>query len=102
VDVASEEIVEAVEEPLRLLVEGFHSVIERIPAELANDVFDDGIVLTGGGANLRGLSTVLQREMQIPVYVAEHPQECIALGCGLALERPGEYQRILGDARKRR
>ncbi|MDD2561881.1 MAG: rod shape-determining protein [Eubacteriales bacterium] len=102
VDVTSEEIVEAVEEPLRLLVEGFHSVIERIPAELANDVFDDGIVLTGGGANLRGLSTVLQREMQIPVYVAEHPQECIALGCGLALERPGEYQRILGDARKRR
>ncbi|MDD4080361.1 MAG: rod shape-determining protein [Eubacteriales bacterium] len=102
VDVTSVEIVEAVEEPLRLLVEGFHSVIERIPAELANDVFDDGIVLTGGGANLRGLSTVLQREMQIPVYVAEHPQECIALGCGLALERPGEYQRILGDARKRR
>jgi len=102
VDITSVEIVEAVEEPLRQLVEGFHSVIERIPAELANDVFDDGIVLTGGGASLRGLSSVLQREMQIPVYVAEHPQECIALGCGLALERPGEYQRILGDARKRR
>jgi rod shape-determining protein MreB len=102
VDITSDEIVEAVEEPLRLMVEGFHSVIERIPAELANDVFDDGIVLTGGGASLRGLSTVIQREMQIPVYVAEHPQECIALGCGLALERPGEYQRILGDARKRR
>ncbi len=102
VDITSDEIVEAVEEPLRLLIEGFHSVIERIPAELANDVFDDGIILTGGGASLRGLSTVLQREMQIPVFVAEHPQECIALGCGLALERPTEYQRILGDARKRR
>ncbi len=102
VDIASDEIVEAVEEPLRLLIEGFHSVIERIPAELANDVFDDGIVLTGGGASLRGLSNVIQREMQIPVFVAEHPQESIALGCGLALERPGDYQRILGDARKRR
>ena len=102
VDITSDEIVEAVEEPLRLLIEGFHSVIERIPAELANDVFDDGIVLTGGGASLRGLSTVIQREMQIPVFVAEHPQESIALGCGLALERPAEYQRILGDARKRR
>ncbi len=102
VDITSDEIVEAVEEPLRLMIEGFHSVIERIPAELANDVFDDGIVLTGGGASLRGLSTVIQREMQIPVYVAEHPQESIALGCGLALERPAEYQRILGDARKRR
>jgi rod shape-determining protein MreB len=102
VDITSEEIVEAVEEPLRLLIEGFHSVIERIPAELANDVFDDGIFLTGGGARLRGLATVIQREMQIPVFVAEHPQECIALGCGFALERPTEYQRILGDARRRR
>ncbi len=102
VDITSDEIVEAVEEPLRLLIEGFHSVIERIPAELANDVFDEGIVLTGGGASLRGLSTVIQREMQIPVYVAEHPQECIAQGCGKALERPGDYQRILGDARRRR
>ncbi len=102
VDISSEECAEAAEDPLRAMIEGLHSVIERIPAELANDVFDDGILLTGGGAQMRGLREVIQREMGIPVFVAEHPQECIALGCSLVLERPGEYARVLGDARRNR
>ena len=101
-DITSVECAEAAEEPLHALIEGLHSVIERLPAELANDVFDDGILLTGGGARLRSLREVIQREMQIPVFVAEHPQDCIALGCALVLERPGEYARVLGETRRGR
>ena len=101
-DITSEECAEAAEEPLHALIEGLHSVIEHIPAELANDVFDDGILLTGGGARMQGLREVIQREMQIPVYVAEQPQECIALGCSLVLEHPAEYTRALGDIRRNR
>ena len=101
-DIASSECAEAAEEPLHALIEGLHSVIERIPAELANDVFDDGILLTGGGAQLRSLREVIEREMQIPVFVAEHPQECIAIGCALVLEHPGEYARVLGETRRNR
>ena len=101
-DITGEELAEAAEEPLHALIEGLHSVIARIPAELANDVFDDGILLTGGGAQMRALKEVIQREMQIPVFVADHPQECIALGCALVLERPGEYARVLGEGRRSR
>jgi rod shape-determining protein MreB len=101
-DISSEECAEAAEEPLRALIEGLHSVIEKIPTELANDVFEDGILLTGGGAQLRGLRSVIEQEMQIPVFVAEHPQESIALGCSLVLEHPGEYTRVLGDTRRNR
>ena len=100
-DITSEECAEAAEDPLHALIEGLHSVIERIPAELANDVFDDGVLLTGGGAQLRSLQTVIEREMQVPVYMAEHPQECIALGCARVLERPGDYARLLSDTRRR-
>lgn len=102
VDFTSQESAEAFEEPLRQLIEGLLSVIEHIQAELANDVFRDGILLTGGAAQLRGLREVIQREMQIPVYVADHPQECIAQGCTTVLNRPGEYARVLGDARRPR
>ena len=101
-DITSDECAEAAEDPLHALIEGLHSVIERIPAELANDVFDDGIRLTGGGAQMRGLREVIQREMGIPVFVAEHPQECIALGCSLVLEHPADYARVLGDTRRNR
>jgi rod shape-determining protein MreB len=102
VDITSEDCMEAAEEPLHLLIEGLQSVIERIPAELANDVFDEGILLTGGGAQLRGLRAVIEREMQVPVFVADHPQECIAMGCSQVLEHPAEYARALGEARRQR
>jgi len=102
VDITSEECAEAAEDPLHALIEGLHSVIEHIPAELANDVFEDGLLLTGGGAQLRSLRAVIEEEMQIPVYVAEHPQECIARGCSLVLEKRGEYAGMLGDTRRQR
>ena len=99
-EVTREEISEAMEEPLRQLIEGFHSVIERVPPELANDVFENGILLTGGGAAMKGLQEVISDMMKIPCRVAENPQQCVALGCGKALEHPADFDRFLGEGRK--
>lgn len=100
IEVSREEISEAMEEPLHLLMEGFHAVIERVPPELANDVFENGILLTGGGAAMRGLQEVVSDMMKIPCRVAENPQQCVAVGCGKALEHPADFDRFLGEGRK--
>ncbi len=101
IEVTREEIAEAMEEPLHQLMEGLHAVIERVPPELANDVFEQGILLTGGGANMKGLPEVISEMTKIPCMAAENPQQCIAVGCGKALDQPAEYDRLLGDTRKR-
>ncbi len=101
-DITSDEIVEAVEEPLRLLIEGFHSVIERIPAELANDVFDEGIVLTGGGASLEGAFHRDSAGDADPGLCGGASPGVHCPGLWQGPGAPGDYQRILGDARRRR
>lgn len=95
------EIAEAMEEPLRRLIEGLHSVIERVPPELANDVFENGILLTGGGAMLKGLQEAIMEEMQIGCITADRPQECVAMGCGFALEHLSDFNRMMSDARRK-
>ena len=62
------------------------SVLERTPPELASDVIDRGIVLTGGGACLRHIDVLLAQETGVPVHVAENPLDCVAIGAGVALE----------------
>jgi rod shape-determining protein MreB len=85
-EVSSNEIVEAVQEPLRLIVGAVRSVLEETPPELAADIFDRGIVLSGGGAQLRGLDRYLAMHTGIPMTVAEEPQTSVVRGTGLALE----------------
>jgi rod shape-determining protein MreB and related proteins len=85
-EVSSNEIVEAVQEPLRLIVGAVRSVLEETPPELAADIFDRGIVLSGGGAQLRGLDRYLSMHTGIPAAVAEEPQTSVVRGTGLALE----------------
>ena len=101
IEVTREEVAEAMEEPLHQLLEGMHAVVERVPPELANDVFENGILLTGGGASMKGLQEAIEDMTKIPCITAENPQQCIALGCGKALERPADYDRVLGDNRRR-
>lgn len=101
IEVTREEISEAMEEPLHQLIEGLHAVIERVPPELANDVFEQGILLTGGGANMKGLPEVISEMTKIPCTAAENPQQCIAVGCGKALDHPADFDRFLGEGRKR-
>jgi rod shape-determining protein MreB and related proteins len=84
--VSSNDVAEAVEEPLRLIVEAVGFVLEQTPAELAADVLDRGILLCGGGAQLRGLDRYLAMHTGIPAVVADAPQTSVVRGTGLALE----------------
>ncbi len=82
------QIAEALSEPVATIVEGVRVALENTAPELAADIVDQGIVLTGGGALLQGLDEVLRDETGLPVTVAEDPLTCVALGTGRALEDP--------------
>lgn len=86
VTVRSEEMREALQETVDLLVVTTKSVLERTPPELAADIFDKGIILTGGGALLYGLDKLMMQELQVPVHIAEDPMFCVVRGTGIALE----------------
>ena len=94
--VTSDEIYEAVDEPLTTLIEAIHAVLEHTPAELAADVFDNGIVLTGGGAQLTGLAEAVGASLKVNCRVADDPQTCVAKGCGRTLENLADLGRDLG------
>lgn len=84
--VSSEEIREALSEPVTAIVDRVKSVLEQTPPELSSDIIERGIWLTGGGALLRGLDRLLTAATDINVYVAEDPLSCVAIGTGRALE----------------
>jgi len=86
VEVTSEEIRAAIAEPVSLIVESVKTALEQTPPELASDIIERGMMLTGGGALLRGLDRLLSIETNIPVHVADDPLSCVALGTGRALE----------------
>ncbi len=86
VTVTSNEICQAISENLAMVTQAARSVLERTPPELASDVIDNGIVLTGGGALVRHLSELITQETGVPCYVAENPMQCVAIGAGIALE----------------
>jgi rod shape-determining protein MreB len=86
IDISSEEIREALKDTVRQIVECVHSVLEKTPPELAADVIDKGIIMTGGGAKLQGLDDLITDATKIPVHVAENPDSCVALGTGKSLE----------------
>ncbi|SDI40063.1 MULTISPECIES: rod shape-determining protein [Ferrimonas] len=82
----SNEILEALQEPLSGIVSAVMTALEQSPPELASDISERGMVLTGGGAMLRDLDHLLQEETGIPVVIADEPLTCVALGGGKALE----------------
>lgn len=84
--VTSEEMREALKETVYLIAECTHSVLEKTPPELAADIADKGIVMTGGGALLKGLDKLIQEFTKVPVYLAENPISCVALGTGKTLD----------------
>ena len=83
VKITSEEIREALSEPVGAIVEAVKAVLEKTPPELAADIIDRGVILTGGGALLRGLDKLLAEVCGIPVIIAEDPLSCVALGTGM-------------------
>ncbi|PJF47000.1 MAG: rod shape-determining protein [Chloroflexi bacterium] len=86
IEVSTNEIVEALQEPLAQISACVKSVLERTPPELASDIIDRGMALTGGTALLHKLDEYLTRETGVPAYVADAPIACVALGTGRALE----------------
>ncbi|HWO93598.1 MAG TPA: rod shape-determining protein [Dehalococcoidia bacterium] len=83
--ITSTEIANALQDNLAVMMHAIRSVLERTPPELASDVIDRGIVLTGGGALLRGIEMLISQETGIPCHIADHPLECVAIGAGIAL-----------------
>jgi len=81
-----EEVAQALEEPVRAIVQTVRSVLERTPPELAADIIDKGIVLTGGGSLLAGFPDLIAAETGIPTHPADDPMSCVALGTGRVLE----------------
>ncbi|MGL1833509.1 rod shape-determining protein [Rhodocyclaceae bacterium SMB388] len=85
--ISSNEVLEAVAEPLNQIVSSVKIALEQTPPELGADIAERGIVLTGGGALLRDLDRLLMEETGLPVFVADEPLTCVARGCGMALEK---------------
>jgi len=90
--VTSEEVRECMAEPISQIVNRVKNVLEKTPPELASDIVERGIVLTGGTALLRGLDQLIAEATQVPAIVAKDPLSCVALGTGKALEQ----RRVLG------
>jgi rod shape-determining protein MreB len=86
IEVRSNEVVEAIAEPLEQIVGAVRNVLERTPPELASDIIDRGMVMTGGGALLRHIDELLTQVTGIPCFVADNPLACVAIGTGMALE----------------
>ena len=84
--VHSNEILEALSEPLNQIVVAVKNALEKTPPELGADIAEHGLMLTGGGALLRDLAQLLKEETGLPVHVAEEPLNCVVKGCGIALE----------------
>lgn len=105
ITVRSSEVTQAISEHLVTIVQTARRVLERTPPELASDVIDRGIVLTGGGALLRGIDQLILHETGVPVHIAEDPLRCVARGAGQALEYidviaralPTEEETLIGE-----
>lgn len=86
IKVSSEEIVEALEESVAAIADAVHGVLEKTPPELASDIANQGIVMTGGGALLWGFNKLIEKRTGIPVYIADDAVSCVAKGTGSALD----------------
>jgi rod shape-determining protein MreB len=97
VTITTEEVTEALTEPLSAVIGVVKSVLERTPPELSSDIIDRGMILIGGGAMLRKIDELITRETGVPAYVADAPIACVSLGAGKALERYEILRRTIPD-----
>ncbi|MCH3954319.1 MAG: rod shape-determining protein MreB [Eubacterium sp.] len=92
ITISSDEIMEAMEEPLNTICEAIHSVLERTPPELAADISNSGIVITGGGALMYGIDKKVAERTGMEVRIADDPKSCVAIGTGKALDELDKLQ----------
>lgn len=97
---SSVQVREALSEPIDAIVEAVRQSLERTPPELSSDILDRGIILTGGGALIRGLDRRLRQETNLPVNVADDPLTCVVRGTGRVLENMPMYSKVLIKSRR--
>ncbi|EAJ5690118.1 rod shape-determining protein [Campylobacter fetus] len=97
VELTSEDVREAMREPLKEIADALKTVLEMMPPDLAGDIVECGVVLTGGGALIRGLDRYLADIVKLPVYVADEPLLAVAKGTGKALEEIGLLQQLMNE-----
>lgn len=97
ITITSEEVRDALYEPLCTVMDAIRETLAHTPPELSADVIEQGITLTGGGALLHGMDKLINRETGMPVYVAEYPLDCVAEGTGKILENLDEYEELLTE-----
>ena len=95
--ISSNEILEALAEPLNAIISAVKNALEQTPPELGADIAENGMVLTGGGAMLKNLDRLLFEETGIPVLVAENPLMCVVNGCGMALDSLDEFKNAFAN-----
>ncbi len=93
--VTSDDIAKAIKEPLLEIIDTVKDVLQNTPPELASDVMDKGIVITGGGAKLRNIDSLLTKVTGVPCEVAEEPELCSVKGCGIALDHLDAYRKSI-------
>src|ERR1700681_3353876 len=98
--ISAEEIRRAIEEPINLIVDAVKATLDKCPPELAGDVMDRGIALTGGGALLRGLDERIREETGMPVHIADNPLDSVALGTGKCVEDFDTLRQVLVPDRR--
>ncbi len=95
--VSADEIRKAIEEPVNAILDAVKTTLDKCPPELAGDVMDRGIVLTGGGALLRGLDERLRHETGMPIHLSDRPLDSVALGSGKCVEEFEALQQVLNS-----
>ena len=95
VEISSTEVREALKEPISAIIDAIKSTLEKTPPELASDIMENGIMLTGGGALLRGLDKLIKQETGMPVTIADEPLDCVALGTGKSVEDQEIFEKVL-------
>ena len=100
IDISSVEIREALDEAIETIIEAVKVALERTPPELASDILDRGIVLTGGGALLKNFDERMREDTSLPIHISEDPLTCVVKGCGIILDEFERYEKVLLKARR--
>ncbi len=100
IEITSSEIRNALREPVSQIIDAIKKALERTPPELAADIIDRGIYMTGGGSLLKGLDALIREETNLPVKLVENPLECVALGAGKILEDLPRYEKVILKPRR--
>lgn len=100
ITISSQEVRDALKEPINNIIDAIKNTLEKTPPELAADIMDKGIMLTGGGALLNGLDQLLRAETGMPVDIAEDPLDCVVKGTGMVLDDLDMFNKVIAASKR--